>query len=71
MVKTLYTKRQTLALLYGWGYSEGTLPQRHRPESLVSIAPELRTNPLITRARITFDQLNSVKQRLYGVEFIA
>lgn len=66
---TLYTKAQTLRLLHVWGYSEGTLPQRHRPESFAHIPPECRTGSN-TRARVTWAGTNGAGQRLYGVEFV-
>lgn len=70
MAMTLYTKAQVLRLLHGWGYAEGSLPQRHRPETIVSVTPELRLNPDLTRAKVTFEGVNGARQRLYGVEFI-
>lgn len=67
---TYRTRVQTLALLYGWGYSAGSLPDQRTPEVYCSIDPMLRTDPTITRARFTFGPVNEGGQRLYGLEFI-
>ena len=66
---TWYTKAQALRLLYIWGYTYGTLPQSHRPQSIVSIAAHLRTGTE-TRAVVSYGLVNGSGQRLYGVRFI-
>jgi hypothetical protein len=68
MASTLYTKRQMLSLLYGWGYTLGTLPTKTRTEMTVSIGREDLTQ---TRAVVTFGPVNGAGQRLYSLTFIS